>query len=122
MPGLMDGIGLARWISHHHPGVHVILTSAISHAARAREIAVAFVPKPYRLAELALLIRSLFVARGKARLATRILGEEEMEDHGTVYETRTKKMREQIEALKESPPSRTAYRGRNALRACRHKA
>jgi probable F420-dependent oxidoreductase len=26
---------------------------------------------------------------------------EEMEDHGTVYETRTKKMREQIEAMKE---------------------
>src|ERR1700731_2587993 len=26
---------------------------------------------------------------------------EEMEDHGTVYETRTKKMREQVEAMKE---------------------
>jgi len=26
---------------------------------------------------------------------------EEMEDHGTVYETRTLKMREQIEAMKE---------------------
>ena len=60
MPGLMDGIGLARWISRHHPGVHVILTSAISHAARAGEIAMAFLPKPYRLAEAALRIRSLF--------------------------------------------------------------
>jgi DNA-binding NtrC family response regulator len=59
MPGLMDGIGLARWISHHHPGVHVILTSAISHAACAEEIAVSFLPKPYRLTEAALRVRSL---------------------------------------------------------------
>jgi probable F420-dependent oxidoreductase len=37
---------------------------------------------------------------------------EEMEDHGTVYETRTKKMREQIEAMKEICTKDTAeYHG-----------
>src|SRR5437667_907481 len=38
---------------------------------------------------------------------------EEMEDHGTVYETRTSKMREQIEAMKEIWAKDTAeYHGR----------
>jgi probable F420-dependent oxidoreductase len=38
---------------------------------------------------------------------------EEMEDHGTVYETRTRKMREQIEAMKEIwTKDRPEYHGR----------
>src|SRR5215510_5154846 len=53
MPGVMDGFGLARWVVVHHPGIHVILTSAISHARRAGEIGAGYLPKPYRLAEAA---------------------------------------------------------------------
>jgi DNA-binding NtrC family response regulator len=59
MPGPMDGVGLALWISHHHPGVHVILTSGIRNAARAGEIPAVFLSKPYRLAEVARCIGSL---------------------------------------------------------------
>jgi two-component system, response regulator PdtaR len=60
MPGSTDGVGLARWVTDHHPGVHVILTSAISHARRAGEVrAAGFLPKPYRLAEVARRIGSL---------------------------------------------------------------
>ena len=59
MPGRMDGVGLARWISRHHPGIHVILSSGISHAARTKGITAPFLPKPYRLAAVALRIRSL---------------------------------------------------------------
>jgi CheY-like chemotaxis protein len=59
MPGTMDGIGLVRWIADHHPGIHVILTSAISYARRAREIGAGFLPKPYRLAEAARRIGAL---------------------------------------------------------------
>ena len=59
VPGSMDGVGLARWISDHHPGIPVILTSGVSHAGRAARIAALFLPKPYRLAEVALRIRSL---------------------------------------------------------------
>jgi DNA-binding NtrC family response regulator len=59
MPGAVDGIGLTHWISRHYPGIHVMLTSGIAHAARTKGIAAAFLPKPYRLATVALRIRSL---------------------------------------------------------------
>ena len=59
MPGSTDGVGLARWITDHHPGVQVILTSAISQARRAGEIGAGFLPKPYRLAEAVRRIGSL---------------------------------------------------------------
>ena len=59
MPGPMDGIGLMSWIADHHPGIHVILTSAISHARRAGESGAGFLMKPYRLAEAARRIASL---------------------------------------------------------------
>jgi CheY-like chemotaxis protein len=59
MPGPMDGVGLVRWVADHHPGIHIILTSAISHARRAGEIGVDFLRKPYRLAEAARRIGSL---------------------------------------------------------------
>jgi hypothetical protein len=57
-PGPMDGLSLARWTSHHHPGVNVILTFGNSHG-RAAEVAAFFLPKPYRVAEAAHCIRSL---------------------------------------------------------------
>ena len=60
MPGPMDGLGLARWIANHHPGIHVILTSAIGHARRAGQSGADFLSKPYRLAEAARRIASLF--------------------------------------------------------------
>ena len=59
MPGTMDGVGLVRWIADHHPGIHVILTSAISHARRAGQSGAGFLPKPYRLAEIVRRIASL---------------------------------------------------------------
>ena len=59
MPGTMDGIGLARWVYHHHPGIHVVLTSGNADAARATEAAELFFPKPYRTAEVAIRIRLL---------------------------------------------------------------
>ena len=59
MPGPMDGVGLVRWIADHHPGIHVILTSAISHVRRAGESGAGFLPKPYRLAEAARRIASV---------------------------------------------------------------
>jgi CheY-like chemotaxis protein len=58
MPGSMDGLSLARWISYHHPGVNVVLTSGNSHR-RAAEVTASFLPKPYRVAEAARCIRSL---------------------------------------------------------------
>ena len=59
MPGSMDGVGLVRWIADHHPGIHVILTSAVSHARSAAESGAGFLLKPYRLAEAARRIASL---------------------------------------------------------------
>ena len=59
MPGPMDGLRLARWIANHHPGIHVILTSAIGHARRAGQSGADFLSKPYRLAEAARRIASL---------------------------------------------------------------
>jgi DNA-binding NtrC family response regulator len=59
MPGPMDGLGLVRWIADHHPGIHVILTSAIGHARRAGQSGADFLSKPYRLAEAARRIASL---------------------------------------------------------------
>src|SRR5262249_53776408 len=67
MPGPMNGVGLAHWVSYNWPGIRVILTSGVRRAAEAREIA-AFLSKPYRLAEAALRVRSLLggPAQGKA--------------------------------------------------------
>ncbi|WP_119303375.1 response regulator [Dongia deserti] len=60
MPGSIDGVTLAQWISREHPGIKVILTSGL--AARAwsgvsdrHQI----VPKPYDHCDLALRIRML---------------------------------------------------------------
>jgi DNA-binding NtrC family response regulator len=53
----MDGVGLARWVSQHRPGVHIILTSGNRFAARA-EVA-AFLAKPYRVREALRLISAL---------------------------------------------------------------
>src|SRR5262245_18575811 len=59
MPGALDGIGLARWIADHRRSVPIILTSAVGHAQRAREIGAIFLLKPYRLAEVVRRISTL---------------------------------------------------------------
>jgi len=58
-PNSMDGVGLARWVSQHHPGVHVILASGKSKSLAARADVAAFLPKPYRVREALLLISAL---------------------------------------------------------------
>jgi DNA-binding response OmpR family regulator len=62
MPGPIDGVGILRWIIEHDPGICVILTSgnenAIDAAAQYMGDAM-FVPKPYRIEEIANGIRAL---------------------------------------------------------------
>jgi CheY-like chemotaxis protein len=62
MPGPMDGVGLARWMSRHHPSIPVVLTSSINHSARTTEMAALFLRKPYHLSEVTTHIRSLLEA------------------------------------------------------------
>jgi CheY-like chemotaxis protein len=64
MPGTTDGLGLARWIHHHHPGIRVVLTSGNADSGRATKVAELFVLKPYRTAEIATRIRSLLARSG----------------------------------------------------------
>ena len=60
MPGI-NGLDLARRVRFRYPGVRVVLTSAYHlserQIARAGVGAIAFVPKPYRLDELACFLR-----------------------------------------------------------------
>jgi CheY-like chemotaxis protein len=53
MPGPMDGLGLARWIRRHHPGVRIAVTSGAGPEAGAADVAEAFLVKPYHVAEVA---------------------------------------------------------------------
>jgi signal transduction histidine kinase len=53
MPGSMDGIGLARWLAEHHPGLPVVLCSGyMLEPDRLHSLRVEFVRKPYRVADL----------------------------------------------------------------------
>ena len=53
MPGSMDGIGLARWLSAHHPTLPVVLCSGyMIDPHRLQSLNVEFVRKPYRISEL----------------------------------------------------------------------
>jgi DNA-binding NtrC family response regulator len=54
-----NDLDIVRWLTGHHPGVRVILTSACTGAAAAQTVAIEFMPKPYRVPDLALRIRSL---------------------------------------------------------------
>jgi CheY-like chemotaxis protein len=49
MPGTMDGIGLARWISREMPDIKVLLTSGNV----SRQTGVSILPKPYDLEAVA---------------------------------------------------------------------
>ncbi len=58
MAGSMDGIGLANWLAVHHPGLPVVLCSGYMLAPqRLQSLRVAFLRKPYRMAELVDTIR-----------------------------------------------------------------
>ena len=61
MPGSLDGLGLARWVSEHHPAVNILLTSGNNELTSATEFLPkeAFLRKPYRLDAVAERIRSL---------------------------------------------------------------
>ena len=53
MPGTMDGIGLARWLAEHHPGLPVVLCSGyLIEPQRLQSLRADFVRKPYRIGEL----------------------------------------------------------------------
>ena len=59
----MSGVELARWASEHHPNLKIVLTSGYPSPALAEKHGgidrYAFVNKPYRLAELAKVLRSV---------------------------------------------------------------
>ncbi|MCS0611157.1 response regulator [Massilia kyonggiensis] len=54
MPGSMDGIGLARWLAEHRPGVPVVLVSGyMLDPMRLQGVNATFVRKPFTMRELA---------------------------------------------------------------------
>lgn len=58
MPGGMDGIELAHWLSGHHPGLPVVLCSGyMLEPQRLQSLRVEFLRKPYRLDELVHAVR-----------------------------------------------------------------
>ncbi len=59
MPGAMDGVGLARFIRERRPQLKIIMTSGDLSGPPAGCRLDGFFMKPYRLADLARLIRSL---------------------------------------------------------------
>jgi DNA-binding NtrC family response regulator len=54
-----NDLDVVRWLTGHHPGVRVILTSACTGAVAAQTLATEFMAKPYRVPDLALRIDSL---------------------------------------------------------------
>ena len=59
MPGSMDGYGLAQWLRHRRPGLHLILTSGSSQRAADLGKHRPLLGKPYDHAELERLIRAM---------------------------------------------------------------
>lgn len=58
MPGELDGLGLARWISDYAPGLPVLLTSGYPQEGYA-EISAGFISKPYRASEIRSLLEQV---------------------------------------------------------------
>jgi DNA-binding response OmpR family regulator len=54
-----NNLDVLRWLSDHHPEVRILLTSSCNGAAAAQTLAIEFIPKPYRMPDLALRIGSL---------------------------------------------------------------
>ena len=60
LPGELSGLDLARRVQEIHPGVHVILTSGYSAEMMSgwgEDLDLQVLPKPYRQAELARIVR-----------------------------------------------------------------
>ena len=57
MPGSMNGLGLAHWITETLPGVKVLLTSGHAPAAAAQEWTL--LAKPYDMAEVERRLREM---------------------------------------------------------------
>jgi DNA-binding response OmpR family regulator len=54
-----NNLDVLRWLSGHHPEVRILLTSSCNGAAAAQTLAIEFIPKSYRMPDLALRIGSL---------------------------------------------------------------
>jgi DNA-binding response OmpR family regulator len=52
-------LDVLRWLCGHHPNVRILLTSSCNGAAAAQALAIEFIPKPYRMPDLALRIGAL---------------------------------------------------------------
>jgi CheY-like chemotaxis protein len=66
MPGSMDGLCLARWITHEHPAIKVILTTGFAEEDWDSAAGYAVLPKPYGHHELEDKIRMLLDRPGEA--------------------------------------------------------
>ncbi len=58
MPGELDGLGLARWISDYAPGIPVLLTSGYPQEGYT-QFSAGFVSKPYRASEIRALLEQV---------------------------------------------------------------
>jgi DNA-binding response OmpR family regulator len=54
-----NSLDVLRWLSGHHPNIRILLTSSCNGAAAAQTLAIEFIPKPYRMPDLALRIGAL---------------------------------------------------------------
>jgi DNA-binding response OmpR family regulator len=54
-----NNLDVLRWLCGHHPNVRILLTSSCNGAAGAQTLAIKFIPKPYRMPDLALRIGAL---------------------------------------------------------------
>ena len=66
MPGLMNGVGLAKWVHEHRPGMLVLLTSGVARFAENISEFYGrgeFIAKPYACDVVASRIRALTDAR-----------------------------------------------------------
>jgi CheY-like chemotaxis protein len=52
MPGIMDGLGLARSIKQRHPGLPILLATGYSEAAQGARSDFPILRKPYQIHEL----------------------------------------------------------------------
>jgi CheY-like chemotaxis protein len=64
LPGAMNGVELARYVQSRYPGLPVILTSA-DVGSEVRAVSTHFVPKPYRILEVAKLISATLGLAGR---------------------------------------------------------
>ena len=59
MPGFLNGLGFAQWLTKEHPTVPVLLTSGAHREASGAAPGLFFVAKPYHLDEVDRLIKAM---------------------------------------------------------------